>query len=529
MSRTPSVFRTAVSAAALAALTATATQAQQADPAPEAAPDLSARAPSYWDFVTADRIARVLVQTAVVQARNFVQVRYDDSSFDFLTGELTLTGLEVREYLDPGRPQVTGCGVTVDRLTLDLTPIDEVGQARLGLTVTGIDAQRGCFEPEIAAILTPLGLNGAAIDRAVIHARYDYPTGAAQITGQAVTSDLAEVTFSTDLSYVGANMSGFRTVPVIYVAAAEVVVTDRGAWPRLVQILPPAVTDPAQVEALLATELPREFGSDFRELTPAQTAFFDDLAAAAAAFVAEPGTLSIAFDPGRPVLLGPNLDDDPDTLFGALAVRNGLPQRPGFTRLSRADIDAARDLAPEGNRVVVLETGRALIRGVGAPRNVADGLEILQPLLDAGDPIAHRLAVDALERRDPARAYGLALALGATGDTSAAATMDRLERALPLAEVIAGQGGARPATLSADDRGAMRSLALDALSGIGTPRNYTQAYAAALLARAAGDAGAAAILDEIDARRRLSSPADAQAWAEAIAAASEAADAVWYQ
>jgi len=133
-------------------------------------------------------------------------------------------------------------------------------------------------------------------------------------------------------------------------------------------------------------------------------------------------------------------------------------------------------------------------------------VQALAPMLDAGNPAARRLIARAIEAGDPAAAYSAALlGFGAADEgadlTGAAATLDRLEARLSLAETLALRAGARPmpeADLPAGERPGLKSAALAAAEGRGAPRDYARAYLLASLAAAHGDGAAAALRDRLD-------------------------------
>jgi TPR repeat protein len=149
-----------------------------------------------------------------------------------------------------------------------------------------------------------------------------------------------------------------------------------------------------------------------------------------------------------------------------------------------------------------LDVGRALVTGIGAPRDIAAGVALLEGLAGTGDADAAALLAEALEPRDPEAAYGWALRAAAAGAPGAAARLDRLEREVPPAAALAAQdtlAGPLDAVAGAG-RAVLSDLAQARLTGQGAVRSYRHAATLARLIGASGDPEGHALLQEIDAR-----------------------------
>ena len=141
-------------------------------------------------------------------------------------------------------------------------------------------------------------------------------------------------------------------------------------------------------------------------------------AAAFARFAADPGLLRLEFTPETPVRLTEEHFED-FTLFVA-DLRPALlteEDRPD-TRLTPEDAALIRGLVRGRKRS---RRGRpdalcpCLPDGIGAPRDPDLAMELLTPLLDAGNPEAIAMALDTLDALDPDFAYEIALNAARTG------------------------------------------------------------------------------------------------------------------
>jgi TPR repeat protein len=184
-----------------------------------------------------------------------------------------------------------------------------------------------------------------------------------------------------------------------------------------------------------------------------------------------------------------------------------------------------------------LTAGKALMTGLGAPRNREAAMRLLVPLA-AGNwdaEAAMTLAQGLADMGDAQAAYPYALVALAGGNTAAASLAARLEADLQAGSVIETQAvilssfptdpglADRRAAISANpDVAAMRTLALDTRLGRGVPRSYVTAYLYASLAAAAGDRASANLRDELD---RLG--AGDPGWAASLAEASTEALSIW--
>ncbi|MDG1084793.1 MAG: hypothetical protein P8P35_11915, partial [Planktotalea sp.] len=163
-----------------------------------------------------------------------------------------------------------------------------------------------------------------------------------------------------------------------------------------------------------------------------------------------------------------------------------------------------------------LDVGRALLSGVGAPRNTTLGLRLLDPLAKEGNAEATSLMAEAMQYSNAVTAYRLALHASANGQTGSLSLLNDLEDALSLNQLLEVQdimlGGGGPVAADFDSIGDIRRAARGHLLGTTRIRSYRAAYYWASVGAATGDVASAAIRDEIDTIMRLRGATNA--WTE---------------
>ncbi|WP_306046226.1 hypothetical protein [Nioella sp. MMSF_3534] len=510
------------------------------------------------DLLTVDRLANMGGQIVINALRGVAEVTYAHMDIRPLDGRMILTGLEVSPYEEPD------CTITLDRAVITTAPLDQIAYGALDIDVLGFELGDGCLSERDRGDLAEIGITEMVLDRGQIRLEYDYASSGLTLDILADTAGLAELRAHAEFSYFAVNFD--REEPVADLAYAEIEVTDQGYWsiispeippmmllpevivPQLVDELLPRYVDPDQAPAPAPTpEAPSDGKGD--EESPAPTpqpaplnspedeaafAFIEASAATFARFAANPGTLRLEFAPEAPVRLNEDLLDEFGPFVAALS-----PML--FTDADRPDSRITADEAAEiqtwidGGDVEfgdadLMRYAHAFLTGIGAPRDPGLAMELLTPLLETGNPDALDMALGTLDALDPGFAYQIARGAAAQGDRLAFAHLDRLEAAMPLLDVLELQeedGG--DLNLAGDETGReLRQMAQAALSGLGAPRRYSDAYFYALLALASGDAGAALIVDELEAMGDRMPDADATQWAETLAAIHDRANTVWF-
>lgn len=516
--------------AALAIATATALPASAQESPPTAAPE-----PAIASVL--GTLQRVAVQYGILMLRSFVELTYDDIAIESGTGDVILSGLRVYPVLgeDPER----ACVVTIDGLRMaDATSLETLGSA---IALRGVTIPPACLPPPAAATLTAFGYDGVTVDHAAIDIDYHVPSSAAGLVVTGSVAGAADVTLSADFDYLWFRLplgtpddpeaAAASAVPVARLAGAELVVENRGLW----QALEPMVAQqlggdlsraPQLVQGALTATL-SEGGT--RSLTPRETAFVRNLAAEVGRFVQDGDRIVLTAEPeSGSVALTEALIEAPGALVAALNPLVSAVPAAYRRMIAPADLSAALAGGDGLDAATRLRVGEALITGVGAPRAVASGRQLLAPLADGWNAEAALLMARADRHAGDAKAaYTMALRAVAGGESAAISLADALEAELPLAGVLNLQSdasdqwpGAAEAAEADDeliataDISGMTVRARAAAVGRDRPRDYASAYYWASLAAAAGDRGAATLRDRLDARFE-----GQPGWAETAAAA----------
>ncbi len=497
-----------------------------------------------WFAVLApDRVLTLALQTGIAALRSQAEVRYEGLSVDLAAGTVALTGLSVRPiHLPPDR---AGCSLGAERLVvagLGLQPRDSL---RFEAEVIGARLSALCLAPETRGTLQMIGLDDLRFDRGSLRLDYDFPSAAAGVQLGLVAAGLLAVDASARLDYLAFG-TGRRREPEPYVRFrdAEVTVEDLGLLALMRPLMPPALAVPEATGAMLAGELRRNLerenarasghgrippSSDpvppeAARLSPAQEVFVGTLADETARFLRDGGGVTLALSaPGDAAVLldFPAMERDGREAFAALNPR--FQPAPARRAAIVPTALVARAVATPGGLSAEerAQAGRAFLTGIGAPRDIDRGAALLAPLA-AGDPALAAELARALAGRDPAAAYRHALAAGAARLPGALGLLDAIEAALDPAQMLALQAEAAAGSEAEGEApfasvAALRAAALARLSGLGAPRDYARAWFWASLAAAAGDAGSAALRDEIEARFAARGPEGAAALAAATA------------
>ncbi|MGR3803894.1 hypothetical protein [Marinibacterium profundimaris] len=477
----------------------------------------AAARPGLFDILTLDRISTAAMQMVMSSARLFADIRYGQVSLDPLAARMTLLDLDIRPYL-PGLPP-GACIVTAGRVTIAGQPLDRPEAMRLRMSLDDMELGLGCLPAEARALVMGVGLDRLTMPRADIGLRYDYASGGAIIDLAGDLDNVAAIEAFVDADYISFRVDPATEEPqmALELNAAHVTLDDRGAWTMAQRLMPPDMRAPEALQALVAGAvaemLDEANGIDAAQLSEAQQRFAAEAGAAARGFAEGNRRVVLATGIARPPF---RIDEDSaaefQPLFDALAPVAGH-HAPRLDRvIPVAELRAAleTDALPDN----ALELGRAMLTGVGAPRNLTSGLNLLAQASRQGNAEAAFLVAEALAADDPETAYGHAMRAAAAAYPGALAVLDRAERGTPFARMMAMQADASPAGPDPALYGSvleMRRAARGFLTGTGRYRSYRAAWYWAAMAAAAGDASGAAMRDEITELMRLRG--DAAAWA----------------
>ncbi|MEM9049154.1 MAG: hypothetical protein AAGC92_10575 [Pseudomonadota bacterium] len=475
----------------------------------------------------------------VLFLRSVVDFTYDSLSYDPLSG-LVATGVKIYPPLDwlEGEEE---CEISIGRLSITggLTS-DMISEV---VELTDLAVPPICLEDEPRMFLNGIGYAGVDVSAAVIDLSYDLPSSGLQMAVQASLPDAIALDLTADFSYFWfAGLIEDDPYPVIQLSSAEVTVSNQGVWQRVSPMIEGMVgavdAIPNMVTGGLTSELTNG-GSG--TMSPAETAFVTSLGDALTSFVAESDRITARIAPEGGVWIDEYIFDGPDTLIEALepVVSNGP-----HLATTMIEMQLLKDALNAGDKLSMeqaLIAGRALMTGIGAPRNRDAAVSLLVPRAAQSwnAEAALILAQGLHDAGSHNAAYPYALVAMAGGSTDAIATAASIEAALDASTVLETQdvilanfpGDAglsmRTAGLSNDpDVSEMRRLALELRQGIGVPRNYALAYLWASLAAAGGDLVAANLRDDLD---EMAQMVGGEAWKAAFEAASAEALVLWSQ
>lgn len=502
-----------------------------------AAPASAQGKPSLLDLISPDRIAARMLQMGIMGLRSQVDLVYGGMSVSALAGSATITDVTAWPLVDWDTDD--GCQVDVDRLTLSTVPLDELDHVRLRAEATGARAKTGCLPPDMRGMLDPLELQTISLGRVTFDIDYTIPTAEAKVQAYLLADDLAAATLTADFEYLwfDARDRYADPKPVIFLRSARLTAENLGLWDKVKGMLPPPVLDPDQsaqmVDAFFTGMLPppREGTTPSAERDPLEQSVKDSWAA----FLADPQKLVLetSFDPAVSAYIDPEAWDrnGPDAMLDDLKPRMVLAPAPARALLPAALLKKAVDAPDTLSDDERLTLGTALATGTGVPRDLGMAQDLLAPAADAGNGEAALLLAKALENRDTAAAYTLALQSAAAGTAGAAGVLDRIEGKLPFARVLELQGqlvaGVDHPVESLASLNLVRQEAVMRMSGKGRTRSYGIALLWALIGSAAGDPESELILADIDQKVRLGGEDAAAVWKTQEAEATALARNAW--
>lgn len=464
-------------------------------------------------FASEDILARwllpyapIVFDLAVQSGRSVAEISYGRRGFDPLTGSFYVNGLHVkRDFTDVtigrlrlGPRQMLLEGVEVDTRSLDLPP-----PLRKALQQIGRDTITG-------DILVNVGINAgrSAYDIAM---QYEF----ADIGAFAMTATIDGVHVLVPLSDLeNANMveqpvvSGtlhrasiaYRDYGAVDVAL-QIAAQDAGVTAD--QLRAGLMSMPIAMVGGLLDELPGGASPALREAALAWARIVES-------FLKDGDAIRVTVEPQEPVPLA--------------RLQAGVLDEALITALNPSvsnsfDVDTSVGDTPEG----ALGEASALISGQGAPQNREAGAQVLLGLAASGDIEAVRklgsaFGSAALPDLDPpslAALYShLLVARALDGGSVSDAALARLASAIGAEAQLQAERdaasffytrteeGKQKPQLSGEnvtewDANSLRARAYDLYEGRGIPRSFTDAYAVALVAAAAGDPFAARLRDDI--------------------------------
>lgn len=477
--------------------------------------------PTLWDVISVETLTTSLAHALMASARTLADIRYDRISVDPMAARITFIGLRINPLL----PDTSGpCTIDIAQATLRGGALDRIDDGRFSLALDDMTISNGCLPEDVAPLARGLGHDALTARRVEADLNYDYGSGGGDLRISADFDRLFAVQVQADLDYISYRIdpNTQEPAPAFDLNAAQISVTDLGAWAIARNFLPPEMKTPEGLSVVAADgmrDMLREANGDLHPLlSDSQEAFASEAGALAARLADKQPRLVIATNIAQVPL---RLDDaafaDFRATFDRLSPSIGTTAPTQAQVIPAAQLEAALQSDEPGADALVL--GRALVTGTGAPRNLDEGVRILLPLARNGDTQAAALIAAALETGSPDAAYEHALRASAAAEPGMLALLDRLERNLPFQTMMAAQdaalGGAAPDSALYHDPRAMRDAMRRYFTGTDRPRSYAAAYYWALMTAASGDTAGAALREDITELMRLRG--DAAEWARVAA------------
>ena len=209
-----------------------------------AAPALAETRPSLWDLFTPENMVRRLVQAGIGVLRTKVELQYDHILPDPIAGEVTLTGVKAW----PAVPwDGDGCILTADRVTIATSEPGDWDQVKLRLNLIGGSATPGCLAPDARDVMTKAGLDSLDLAQGTVEIDYTVSSAKATVRLHLDSPQVALLDGSAHFSYLAANATPGDTGDTVaaYLTDASLTIVNQGGWERVKNLLPPDMSGPA--------------------------------------------------------------------------------------------------------------------------------------------------------------------------------------------------------------------------------------------------------------------------------------------
>lgn len=216
--------------------------------------------PGLFDLVTPENILRRIGQAGIGALRSLVELQYDHILPDPAAGEIAVTGIVAW----PDVPwDGVGCTLTADRVILSTAEPQNWDRLRLKLDAIGLSVSPGCIAPAPRAALAKAGINMLDIAQASLEVDYQLSTAAATVTLHLDLPKLAALDGRAHFSYLAANSARGPGADAIaaYLTDANLALTDQGGLKVARQFLPDVLKTPETAGASLAAALTELIGA----------------------------------------------------------------------------------------------------------------------------------------------------------------------------------------------------------------------------------------------------------------------------
>ena len=361
-----------------------------------------------WDAFSLENFLKFVIQSTMPSLRALADIRYDQIDVDPVRNRIALIGADIRPFL----PYIDndGCVITADALVFSGQPVDRQQGFALSFALDGVVVDFDCLPREARPVIGLMGVEDIRMDRATLDVNYDFASGGATLHLGADFDDLASLSGSADLDYISyrLNLGSEDVMPAADINHIQVTLEDRGLFAAASRVAPPGMLDPeglAQIIPEALAEVFREMnGVEAGDLSPEQQAFISQAVQVAQEFVAKPSQIVLeTAQPDVPVRIDETDLENPKALFSKLAFVISTTPKAIATGISSTELQQAMDGQLSTQRF--LDVGRALLTGIGAPRNHPLGLNLLDPLAREGNSQASALMAVALQNTDPCLLY----------------------------------------------------------------------------------------------------------------------------
>ncbi|MBK1667635.1 hypothetical protein CKO28_06255 [Rhodovibrio sodomensis] len=475
------------------------------------------------------------VRFALAFVRSAVPLTYDAIRTDTVSEDLVITDVTLTPELPYARSGA--CTITAARVS---SLGGELGAATRGsLRISDVQVPLACLPEQAAGQLRTLGYDTVTVDTVDADVNYSFPTSSARIDMTTQLANAGRLSFTADLAYLwlqgGDDGPLDDPQPKAKLSRASMSFTDQGLVERLQPMIQRNTQGPDDIELKVRQGVMAGLSDGGqRDPGPDVARFAKQLSRATADLFRGGDRVTVRIQPEQPIWLTEELFETPQSTFAALQSTAGSAAVTDTRPVSPKTLKAVLGGESPSNPAVQKRVGRALVTGVGAPRDLATGRQLLGPMARNGDGEAAAVLAEALAQEDmnlPAYRYALRAQRG--GRTDGMAIADTLERRLSAGDILKAQeqvrddapddGRESAASLADPSTRDLLSRARRAADGRGVARSYKTAHYWASLASASGSRAARQLMQRLDARL------ESQAWRDARRNAEGRAMTTWMQ
>ncbi|MGR3502822.1 hypothetical protein [Pseudaestuariivita sp.] len=454
----------------------------------------AAQAPTWSELLSPDALIHRLIQSGIVALRSEIDITFDAISSRDFGRAISLTGIEGFAFPDHGQD----CDFAVDQVSVTTAPWTDLATLSLNVNALGVSMLGTCLPPDISDTLTELGFETLDFQHALITLDYDIPSAGLQMSATLTNDALAQVDMNATFDYAALEGLDDDPNPVLFLTKADLRVTDFGAWEIAKGFLPPMFTTPAAVPAIVGEARNALTNAGPEPLTEAETAALASMETALTAFLNGDTSLSLTLSPPDPTFVDfEEIEQSPLDMIEAyhpLLTTEPIPairlvSQNVLAQVVSSDLSQLSDGQLAG-------LARALLSGLGVPRNLARATETTVELLRRDPTAAPGIVADlanAWITQDPNSALTFARHAAAQGSTAAVGVLDRLESGLALDAILVQQGGSGTPVVP-ESLAQLRDMALAHHTGLGADRSYELALVYALVLNAAHDSTGGALM-----------------------------------